>query len=71
MPDYNNKEIKNSKNHDLRTTIYWNGDIFTDKDGKASVNFFTADAPATYIVIVRGITANGDKIYKTATINRR
>jgi hypothetical protein len=71
MPDYTNKEIKNSKTPDLRTTIYWNGDVMTDKDGKVSVNFFTADPPSTYVVGVTGITANGDKIYKTITITRK
>jgi len=71
MPDYSKREVRNSKNPDLRTTIYWNGDIITDKDGKASVNFFTADPPATYVVTVTGITANGDKIYKTITLSRK
>jgi TonB-dependent SusC/RagA subfamily outer membrane receptor len=71
MPDYNNKEMRDSKIPDLRTTIYWNGDIITNKEGKASVNFFTADTPATYLITITGISSNGDKIYKTITINRR
>lgn len=71
MPDYNNKEIRNSKNVDQRSTIYWNGNIVTDKEGKASVNFFTADIPATYVVTVSGITSNGEKIFKTTTISRK
>lgn len=71
MPDYSKREVRNSKNPDLRTTIYWDGDIIADKDGKASVNFFTADPPATYVVTVTGITANGDKIYKTITLSRK
>jgi hypothetical protein len=71
MPDYNNKEMKASKMPDLRTTIYWNGDIITSKEGKASVNFFTADMPATYLITITGVSENGDKIYKIFTINRR
>jgi hypothetical protein len=71
MPDYNNKEMRDSKMPDLRKTIYWNGDIITSKEGKASVNFFTADTPATYLITITGISENGDKIYKTFTINRR
>jgi TonB-dependent SusC/RagA subfamily outer membrane receptor len=71
MPDYNNKETRDSKMPDLRKTIYWNGDIITNKEGKASVNFFTADAPSTYVITITGISENGDKIYKTFTINRR
>jgi hypothetical protein len=71
MPDYNNKETRDSKMPDLRKTIYWNGDIITNKEGKASINFFTADTPATYLITITGISENGDKIYKTFIINRR
>ena len=71
MPDYNNMETKASKIPDLRTTIYWDGNIITNKEGKVSINFFTADMPATYLITVTGISENGDKIYKTFTINRR
>ena len=70
MPDYN-KEAKRLKVPDLRTTIYWNGNIITNPDGKASINFFTADIPATYLITITGISANGDKIYKTVTLSRK
>ena len=71
MPDYSDKHIKNSKNDDSRTSVYWNGNIITDENGKANISFFTADTPATYIVTISGITANGDKIFKTVTISRK
>lgn len=71
IPDYTKKQVKNSKATDTRTTIYWNGNIFTDENGDASVNFFTADPSATYRVTVTGVTAQGFRIYKTITINRK
>lgn len=71
MPDYNSKEIKKSKAPDLRTAIYWNGDIVTDDNGNAQVEFFTADTPATYLVTICGITITGDKIFNTTFISRR
>jgi hypothetical protein len=70
MRDYNDKETRASKVPDLRTTIYWNGNIITNLDGKASVNFFTADKPGTYLVTITGFTAHGDKIYKTLSLSR-
>lgn len=70
-PDYAKKEVRNSQVQDMRTTIYWNGDILTGNDGKASVQFFTADTPATYIITVTGISANGDKLYKSTTVSRK
>ena len=68
MPDYTIRQIKNSKNADVRSTLYWNGDIVTDNNGKATCDFFTADMPASYVVTIAGISINGDRIYKTATI---
>jgi len=45
---------------DLRTTIYWNPNIITDKDGKASFEFFNNDTKGTYRVVVEGIDDNGN-----------
>jgi hypothetical protein len=45
---------------DLRTTIYWNPSLKTDVTGKTSFNFFNADGPGTYKVIVEGINADGE-----------
>lgn len=44
---------------DLRSTIYWNPNILTDKDGKASIEFYNNDAKGTYRVVVEGIDDDG------------
>ena len=69
-PDYSKNEIKNSGYPDKRSTLYWNGNIRTDRNGKASVNFFTDDSKSTYTVTVEGITAIGILLYKKVKINR-
>jgi hypothetical protein len=68
MPDYSNKEIKNRSIPDPRTTIYWNGNISTDTDGEASINFYTADNVTNYTITITGLTSNGDLVYKRVTI---
>ena len=45
---------------DLRTTIYWNPNIITDKDGKGTFGFFNADSKGTYRVVIEGIDDAGD-----------
>jgi len=45
---------------DLRSTIYWNPAVVTDKDGNANFEFYSADAPGTYRVVVEGIDNKGD-----------
>lgn len=45
---------------DLRTTIYWNPNIITDKEGNASFEFFDAGSKATYRVVIEGIDVDGN-----------
>lgn len=71
MPDYDIKQVKNSKAPDPRTTLYWNGNLITGLDGKASADFFTGDDAAAYTVVVSGITANGEYISKRITLTRK
>jgi len=71
MPDYSVKQVKNSKSPDPRITIYWKSNLLTGVDGKASVDFYTADEASTYSVIVSGLTANGEYVYKRISLNRK
>ena len=45
---------------DERSTIYWNPNILTDKNGKASFEYFNNDTKGTYRVVVEGIDDNGN-----------
>jgi hypothetical protein len=56
-PVYNSSANNNPK--DLRTTIYWNPNILTDKNGKASFEYYNADGTGNYKAIIEGITADG------------
>ncbi|GHT51953.1 hypothetical protein FACS189440_21500 [Bacteroidia bacterium] len=62
-PQYDTPEAKNSVTPDLRSTIYWKPDVWVDSEGNASVDFYTADSPSTYSVIIEGITPEGKLIY--------
>jgi len=56
-----------SSRPDLRTTIYWNPQVVTDKDGKAQFEFYNADEPGTYRVVIEGIDAIGHLARKVYT----
>ncbi|TSJ39743.1 carboxypeptidase regulatory-like domain-containing protein [Mucilaginibacter corticis] len=47
------------KQPDPRTTIYWSPYINTDATGKAKFDFYNANGPGRYRVVVEGIDANG------------
>ncbi len=59
-PKYEKLTEHNQEIPDLRTTIYWNPALQTDKRGATTFEFYTSDAPqTTYSVIIEGITADG------------
>lgn len=44
---------------DFRETIYWNPVVQTDKEGKASVEFYNSDASTTFRAVAEGLGYNG------------
>jgi len=71
MPDYSNKETKNSSTPDPRTAIYWNGNIITDTNGETDVSFYTGDNLTNYTITITGLTAKGDLVFKRIVIGNR
>ncbi|WDF55546.1 carboxypeptidase-like regulatory domain-containing protein [Mucilaginibacter sp. KACC 22063] len=65
-PQYDDPKV-NTALADLRSTIYWNPNIVTDKDGKSTLTYFNAGTKGIYKVIVEGIDADGHigrKVYR-------
>jgi len=58
-PRYDRPTLHNTQ-PDSRTTIYWNPYVNTDASGKATLDFYNADGPGTYRVVVEGIDAAGE-----------
>jgi TonB-dependent SusC/RagA subfamily outer membrane receptor len=47
------------KEKDLRSTIYWNPELKTDKDGNVAFDYYNADGTGTYKVVIEGIDEDG------------
>jgi TonB-dependent SusC/RagA subfamily outer membrane receptor len=45
---------------DLRTTIYWNPELVTDKNGNASFDYYNADGTGSYRLVIEGIDERGN-----------
>ncbi len=58
-PDYSSEEMKRSRIPDFRNTLYWNPSVKTNKEGNASVEFWTSDFVSDYEINVQGITPDG------------
>jgi TonB-dependent SusC/RagA subfamily outer membrane receptor len=55
--DHPNDDLKRP---DLRSTIYWQPELITDKNGEAALDFYNADGTGTYRVVIEGIDENGN-----------
>ena len=62
-PKYDTPEAKANEAPDLRSVIYWKPDVLIDSAGKAGFEFYTADSPSTYTVVIEGVSDEGKLIY--------
>jgi hypothetical protein len=58
VPRYDLIVDKESKTPDLRTTIHWQPHLKV-QDGKANIEFYTADGPVDYSVVIEGVGKDG------------
>ncbi|MBW4889999.1 carboxypeptidase-like regulatory domain-containing protein [Mucilaginibacter sp. HMF5004] len=66
-PRYAVKNVP-AKAVDLRSTIHWEPNIITQKDGTSTVSFYAADKPTHYTVILEGTDLKGRVGYQTQKI---
>ena len=57
-PKYELQADRNKKEPDLRTTIHWQPRLEV-KNGKANVEFYTADGIVDYTVVIEGVGEDG------------
>lgn len=67
-PKYETPQQKSSYLPDLRTTLYWKPDLLTDEDGKARIEFYSADTPTLYDIVFEGLTRDGMPVRKVEKI---
>lgn len=70
-PRYETAESREIGPPDLRTTIYWNPDVKVSADGEAYFDFYAADNPTDYTLLIEGITTDGLIISGRSRISRR
>lgn len=67
-PKYETDDDKKRTSPDLRTTIYWKPDAFLAGEADAEIDFYTADTPSTYYMVIEGVTSDGKIIHQVETI---
>lgn len=69
FPQYHNPWMKMREMIDQRKTLYWNGRLRTNTQGKAEVAFYTADEMTTYRVILEGLGTSAHPAYGAHTFS--
>lgn len=54
---------------DFRNLLYWSPDTKTDMKGEAHLSFYTSDREGDFVIMVQGISANGDAGSQNATLS--
>lgn len=60
-------DVNDDMKPDFRTTIFWDPQIVTDKQGKANIKYFNSDASGTYRIVIEGIDVDGNLARKEMT----
>jgi hypothetical protein len=68
VPNYT---VKATQQANFRSTIYRKPNIVTDEKGRATVEFYTGEAPADYRVILEGISINGQPARQVFTFKTK
>ena len=56
----NSTNTNNERIPDFRNCLFWTPDIKMDRGEKNSFDFYTSDNQGEYVVVIHGITANGE-----------
>jgi hypothetical protein len=59
-PSYATEEQAGSHLPDFRNVLYWCPAVPQDSTGKSTLSFYSSDLPGKYVVLVEGLTADGD-----------
>lgn len=55
---------KQSKEEDLRTTLYWAPNLISDKNGKMSFSYFNGDLTSKHRIVIEGFDGQGNLFRK-------
>lgn len=58
QPNYDQKLPEHTR-PDIRSTLYWNPNVRTDKTGNVQLEFYTDDKKSTYQIDIQGISRDG------------
>jgi len=68
-PDYSIEQNRKSRLPDFRDVLYWSPEVNTNDKGAGAISFYTGDVPGKYVVVLQGISDNGNAGSKNFILN--
>ncbi len=70
-PIYDDKTSRQSRLPDQRSLIYWNPDVKLGGNQKASLPFYTSDMKGRFVVVVKGLSEDGQPVSAATSFDVR
>ncbi len=62
-------KVQDPFKNNLKSTVYWNPYVETDFEGKGEIEFTLSDASSDFLIIVEGLSKEGEPIFGTYQIS--
>lgn len=66
-PVYESASQRERRIPDFRSTLFWTPDVPVDKEGKASLQFYTSDQDGQFLILLQGLNGNGAPVSAVST----
>jgi hypothetical protein len=70
-PVYETQQQIDSRLPDLRNTLLWAPDIIIGKEGRTSLQFYSSDRSGKFVIMLQGISINGEPVCSFTTFSVR
>lgn len=65
MPDYRKPETLQSRIPDFRSLLFWDPEVKTSSSNPSEISFFTGDVKGDFMIVVKGVSADGHLVHTT------
>ena len=68
QPMYSVESQRQSRQPDLRSTLWWQPNLSTGESGQAEIRFYTGDERGHCTLLIEGVTDEGEVVRKLARV---
>lgn len=70
QPRYDIPAVRDNRELDLRTTMYWCPNLRANADGKLNLDFYSGDSKVNYQLVLEGVGDKGELVHYTCPVTQ-